>query len=160
MERVLLLIATLFALLIVGLVGLAQELTCGDFETQVEAQRAFEQAPHVLGSLDRDNDGIACEEYSGYRVRLSQASPAAVAPTVWAVPGATPVGASTIPGVPMPTPTTPVIGVTPATQVVVAPQTMPDTGARAGVMVLALLGAGLIGAGIALYRGSNTSFVG
>jgi hypothetical protein len=34
---------------------------CSDFETQKEAQIAFEKCTNDVHDLDRDNDGIACE---------------------------------------------------------------------------------------------------
>jgi hypothetical protein len=37
-------------------------VTCADFETQEEAQAAFDADPEGLGDLDADDNGIACEE--------------------------------------------------------------------------------------------------
>ena len=34
---------------------------CSDFDTQPEAQAAFDGNPGCYGNLDRDDDGIPCE---------------------------------------------------------------------------------------------------
>jgi hypothetical protein len=34
---------------------------CSDFKTQKEAQKVFEICPIDIHDLDRDNDGVACE---------------------------------------------------------------------------------------------------
>ena len=35
--------------------------SCGDFETQGEAQRQFDKCPEKYRDMDDDNDGKACE---------------------------------------------------------------------------------------------------
>jgi len=37
------------------------DATCADYDTQAEAQAAFDKDPACLGELDHDNDGMACE---------------------------------------------------------------------------------------------------
>ncbi len=48
-----------------GVVGIAtanaDDLNCSDFSTQQEAQTVLEKDPSDPNGLDRDNDGIACE---------------------------------------------------------------------------------------------------
>ncbi|MDI3341195.1 MAG: excalibur calcium-binding domain-containing protein [Sphaerobacter sp.] len=41
------------------------EVTCGDFPSQAAAQRAYRADPVGLKQLDRDGDGIACEDRPG-----------------------------------------------------------------------------------------------
>ncbi|MFQ8432591.1 excalibur calcium-binding domain-containing protein [Amaricoccus sp. W119] len=42
--------------------GAARDYDCGDFSTQAEAQRVYEDAgPGDPYRLDRDHDGVACE---------------------------------------------------------------------------------------------------
>lgn len=38
---------------------------CADYNTQAEAQAAFDADPECKKGLDADNDGIACEHLSG-----------------------------------------------------------------------------------------------
>ena len=55
--------AAVTAMLFVGLSGtaLAQDLDCGDFATQQEAQAELERDPSDPNGLDGNNDGVACE---------------------------------------------------------------------------------------------------
>ena len=57
--------AALTVTLFVGLPGtaLAQDLDCGDFTTQEEAQTAFDADPSDPERLDADGDGVACESF-------------------------------------------------------------------------------------------------
>ena len=60
------LLATLMALALVTLLAipaLAQEnLDCGDFTSQEEAQAVYDQDDLDPNALDADNDGVACED--------------------------------------------------------------------------------------------------
>ncbi|MGH3930705.1 MAG: excalibur calcium-binding domain-containing protein, partial [Pseudonocardiaceae bacterium] len=52
------------AALFVGISGTAlaaQDLNCGDFATQEQAQAVLDSDPSDPNGLDGDNDGIACE---------------------------------------------------------------------------------------------------
>ncbi len=55
--------AAVTAMLFVGLSGtaLAQDLDCGDFATQQEAQAELERDPSDPNGLDGNDDGVACE---------------------------------------------------------------------------------------------------
>ena len=55
--------AAVTAMLFVGLSGtaLAQDLDCGDFATQQEAQAELERDPSDPNRLDGNDDGVACE---------------------------------------------------------------------------------------------------
>lgn len=51
------------ALVVVVLLNyaLTRPRVCGDFDTQPEAQKAFESDPERYYDLDRDDNGIACQ---------------------------------------------------------------------------------------------------
>lgn len=50
------------AVLAAPVVASARDYDCGDFSTQAEAQRVYEDAgPGDPYRLDRDHDGVACE---------------------------------------------------------------------------------------------------
>jgi len=42
-------------------VAFAHDRDCADFDTQAEAQQAFDSTPGDPERLDEDNDGVACE---------------------------------------------------------------------------------------------------
>ena len=49
-------------MLAAAVVAAARDYDCGDFSTQAEAQRVYEDAgPGDPYRLDRDHDGVACE---------------------------------------------------------------------------------------------------
>ena len=55
------------AVLTFGITGTAQAATdrdCPDFASQAAAQAAFDAVPGDPERLDRDNDGIACEDHT------------------------------------------------------------------------------------------------
>lgn len=66
MSRAALLIATATAAVTLGIAGPAAAQTadrdCPDFATQADAQAAYDAVPGDPERLDRDGDGIACED--------------------------------------------------------------------------------------------------
>jgi len=67
--------------------ALAQDLNCGDFATQAEAQAALTQGDP--NNLDEDDDGIACEDsFEGGSTTTTPTSTITATPT--ASPTATP----------------------------------------------------------------------
>ena len=55
-------VGTLFAVVLATGTASAQQVTCMDFSTQAAAQEAYRADPTSLSILDRDRDGIACED--------------------------------------------------------------------------------------------------
>ncbi|MGW5362400.1 excalibur calcium-binding domain-containing protein [Actinopolymorpha pittospori] len=54
--------STLVLMGFAGVANAADDYNCGDFQTQEEAQRVYDQDPSDPNGLDQDNDGIACED--------------------------------------------------------------------------------------------------
>ena len=69
MKQVSIAVLFFFSLLIIGCGGNDKSpcptKTCSDYQTQQQAQAAFDADKACLGELDNDNDGIACEQLSG-----------------------------------------------------------------------------------------------
>lgn len=61
MRRKLTLIGTLVLALSIWAPASAQDLNCDDFDTQEEAQAEYDADPSDPHGLDRDGDGVACQ---------------------------------------------------------------------------------------------------
>lgn len=65
MRLILLLFATAFVLNACSCgSSKCEKKTCKDFKTQQEAQAVYDSDKKCYSNLDRDNDGVACEELS------------------------------------------------------------------------------------------------
>ncbi|HEY3504993.1 MAG TPA: excalibur calcium-binding domain-containing protein [Actinocatenispora sp.] len=62
--RAALAVTTLAVLAVFPVSGVAHaaDLDCKDFKYQEDAQKVYDQDPSDPNGLDRDNDGIACED--------------------------------------------------------------------------------------------------
>lgn len=65
MKKILLLSAFVALLMLAASPALAQDLDCGSFGSQAEAQAALDADPSDPNLLDSDGDGIACESTFG-----------------------------------------------------------------------------------------------
>ena len=67
MRRTIVLLATAVVLALWATPAFAQDdQNCDDFEPQAAAQARLRQDPSDPDQLDRDNDGIACEDHPDY----------------------------------------------------------------------------------------------
>jgi Excalibur calcium-binding domain len=67
MRRSIVLLATAVVLALWATPAFAQDdQNCDDFESQAAAQAHLRQDPSDPDQLDRDNDGIACEDHPDY----------------------------------------------------------------------------------------------
>jgi hypothetical protein len=67
MRRTIVLLATAVVLALWATPAFAQDdQNCDDFESQAAAQAHLRQDPSDPDQLDRDNDGIACEDHPDY----------------------------------------------------------------------------------------------
>jgi len=74
---------------------------CPDFVSQAAAQAYFEanggSASNNFDDLDRNNNGVACEDQDGYADGARDETPAAAAPAPTVAPGAVPDAAMALP---------------------------------------------------------------
>lgn len=60
-KKGLLVLVVIFILLLLSFLTKPKEYNCSDFKTQLEAYRIFQKHDKDIYHLDRDHDGIPCE---------------------------------------------------------------------------------------------------